>query len=921
MAKSKNVKLGVEPEGQIIDLSDVDTSPSAGTAMSALRAQAEPRTPATRTPARRTTDATAVAQSLDTPALGDAYEKTTARLARSSNAARVGSERPLTNAITGQVVEGMAPALVERVDEEPTNVPRNRDKDGLFRNQIHGDYSHFAKVTNLLGFLGDKAGAAQDALGADHPAAAQFDEIHKILSVAHGHLMDARNAHTRGETGLVRRNPQTGLASPIGRQFTKEGREDPFGGQAMERAVGGNPIAKINQAIGEPQLRSEGVTTQALDSTPYGAVPHFHRAIQHIVTAANLLQGSLADVSSDQRLGSSVKAWDGKYDERPGDPDTVNHALKINDEYANSVAKGGSEIVKENDDMAEMAPTAVSEMFDRTKKAHQAELQAKVQQAEIHAGLVAKNYRELFGSDVAARREEAARQTAERQTLPVIPAPASLGRGVFSGSRKSGKAPLESIIEKTQNANDQDYAKEVANVSLENSKVAIRNSLPALQKAASDAVASGKIDSATLDTINGIGKEAWEHHTAAITKSSQPIETPEAPTLTYDASRDPRFIPENPIAYERMSPSEKVAERNKFLASRGQSLTAWQKESKAFEEKLPVIRAQDANALAEHKAATARAIVDHHSTVAGHAKNSIDAVSRIHKILTAAGVVTSTAEPVSPDMTGIPTPEQYSRVSRQRPATRAEALDFMASENAKAAAESEAKAKAEAERKAALEASRPDRNSAVERAKEFGFLTLDEDAAQAFLDAGKGAKRGSGAVGKRRAAFLGDLAVKGAVDFSATPKKLEPGKALFIAPDAGIPETPANPINPRTARRRQAAAARLNTAAAESGRRRLAGQVGSLGLNLEDVTAPEPKTTRATRGVSASQQEAEENKAIVEGLKRNDAAADSKTAAARTSLQNIQEMNSTSVQNIRQNLAANAATTVGTTIKPTRRTR
>jgi hypothetical protein len=917
MAKSKNVKLNVEPEGQqTIDLSDVDTSPSAGSALATLRANAEPKTAAPRTRSRRTTDATEVVKSLDTPALGEAYEKTSAMVARSEKPSRVGPERPLVN-LNKKPIEGVEPKLVERLDEEPTNVPRNFDKDGAFRNQIHGDYSHFAKVTNLIGFLGEKAGAAQEALGVDHPDTPKFDEIHKILSIAQGHLMDAQRAHQRGETGLVRVNPETGLAKPIGRQFLKDGREDPFGGQAMERAIGYNPIAKINQAIGEPQLRSEGMTTQSLDSAPFGAVPHYHRAIQHIVTAANLLQGSLADVSSSQKLGSfdgAVKSWDGRYDERPGDPDTVTHAQSLSDDYANSVAKSGSEIVKSNDDMTETGTSSVLELFNNTKKSYESEFNAKVQQAEIHAGLVAKNYREIFGGDIAARRAEAARKTEELKTLPVVPGPLSFnnGDGMWGGS----SAPLESRIAKEQNATDQEYAAERARVSLKNSSSAV-GSLDNYLKIAKDAVAAGKLDASKLDELNGHAEEAKGHHESALAKASSEIEMPAEPELTYDSSRDPRFRPD-PIKYERMSATEKAAERNKFLASRGQTLAAWQKESKAFEDKLPVIQARDASALADHKAAVAGAILGHHTAVADSAGKAIKSVSKMHDILTSAGVITpSEPAPVPADITGIPTPEQYAKVSRPgRLATRAEALEFMNSENAKAAAESEAKAKAEAERKAALEASRPERGSAIEQAKELGFLTLDEGTAQSFLDAGKGtvtpgmaAAGNPGAAGKRRADFLSGLAVQGSVEFSATPKPLSPGKAIFIAPDTGIPATPANPVNPKKTRRREAAVTRLNAAAAESGRRRLAGQVNNLGLNLEDVTVPEPKPERVRRTAAPVNQEEEDTRAILEGLQRSEATA-SGLAAARNNLANIQEFNS-----------ENAATTVGTTIKPTRRTR
>jgi hypothetical protein len=907
MAKSKNVKLGaVEPEA--IDLSNVDVTPT-GSALDRLRAEAEPKPAAPRTNSRVKTDATAVAQSLDTPALGDAYEKTTARLARANRPPRVGPERPVTN-LNNVNVEGMAPEMRERLDEEPTNVPRNFDKDGAYRNQIHGDYSHFAKVTNLIGFLSDKANNAQTALGINHPAAGQFDEIHKILSVAHGHLIDAQNAHQRGETGLSRVNPETGLAKPIGRQFLNTGREDSYGAQATIRSIGGgDPIRRVNEAIGEPQLRSEGISTQALDSTPYGAVPHFNRAIQHIVTAANLLQGSLADVSSSEKLGSfdgSVKAWDGRYDERPGDPDTVTHAMTLRDEYADSAAKGGAEIVKANDDMAETGTSSVKEMFDNTKKAYESEFKAKVQQAELHAGLVSKGYRELFGSDLAARREEAARKTEELKTLPVVPAPrAASTAGMWGGA----DAPLEARIAKEQSATDQEYAAESAKVSLKTADTAV-GMLDTLKQHAKDAAASGKIDSATLDEINRHAEEAVGHHQDATTRAMTPIQLPAEPTMTYDASRDPRFKPENAIAYERMSATEKVAERNKFLASRGQSLTAWQKESKAFEDKLPVIRARDASALADHKAAVADTILGHHEAVKTSAKKAIDSVSRIHSLLQDANVITPTAPaPVAADITGIPTPETYARASagRGRPATRSEAMDLMQSENAKAQAEATAKAQAEAEKKASLEASRPER-PAIEQAKDLGFLTLDEETAKSFLEAGRGAKAGSGAVGKRRAAFLEDLAVRNAVDFSAKPKPLAPGKAIFIAPDTGIPETPVS-VNPKKARRQEAAATRLNAKAGDSARRRLAGQVSTLGLNLEDVAKPE-RPARVRAGVSDAQQEAEENKAIVEGLKRTDASADAMTAA-RTSLQNLTEFNAN----------ADPVNTVSTTTKVTRRTR
>jgi hypothetical protein len=913
MAKSKNVKLNVEPEGQEVDLSNVDLTPTGGSALDKLRANAEPKTAAPRTRSRRTTDAAAVAKSLDTPDLGEAYEKTSAMVARTEKPSRVGPERPLVN-LNKKPIEGVESKLVERLDEEPTNVPRNFDKDGAFRNQIHGDYSHFAKVTNLIGFLGEKAGAAQEALGVDHPDTPKFDEIHKILSIAQGHLMDAQRAHQRGETGLVRVNPETGLAKPIGRQFLKDGREDPYGGQATERAIGYNPIAKINQAIGEPQLRSEGMTTQSLDSAPFGAVPHYHRAIQHIVTAANLLQGSLADVSSSQKLGSfdgAVKSWDGRYDERPGDPDTVTHAESLSDDYANSVAKSGSEIVKSNDDMTETGTSSVLELFNNTKKSYESEFNAKVQQAEIHAGLVAKNYREIFGGDIAARRAEAARKTEELKTLPVVPGPSASKDGMWGGR----DTPLETRIAKEQNATDQEYAAERARVSLNTSSGAIAG-LDNYLKIAKDAVAAGKLDASKLDELNGHAEEARGHHESALAKASSEIELPAEPTLTYDPAKDPRFRPD-PIKYERMSVAEKAAERNKFLASRGQTLTAWQKESKAFEDKLPVIQARDASALADYKRDTAAAILGHHTAVAESAGKAIDSVSKMHGILMSAGVITpSEPAPVPTDITGIPTPEQYAKVSRPgRLATRAEALEFMKSENAKAAAESEAKAKAEAERKAALEASRPERGSAIEQAKELGFLTLDEETAQSFLDAGKGtvtpgmaAAGNPGAAGKRRADFLSGLAVQGSVEFSATPKPVAPGKAVFISPDTGIPATPAS-VNPKKTRRREAAVTRLNAAAAESGRRRLAGQVNTLGLNLEDVTVPEPKPERVRRTAAPVSQEEEDTKAILEGLQRSEATA-SGLAAARNSLQNIQEFNS-----------ENAATTVGTTIKPTRRTR
>lgn len=906
MAKSKNVKLGVEPEA--IDLTNVDLTPSpAGSALDKLRASAAPKPEVTQGRPSRTVESD-IAKSLDTPDLGSAYEKTTARMARANRPAFTGDEKPLVN-LNKASIEGIDAKQVERLDEEPTNVPRHMGGEGFFRNQIHGDYSHFAKATNLIGYLGDKAAEAQKAL-ANHPEhAAKLDAIHQILAVASGHITDAQTAHRRGETGLVRINPTTGLAKAVGRQFLRQPREDEFGGQAIEREIGFNPIEKVNQEIGEPQLRSEGLSTAAIrGETPFGAVPHYHRAIQHIVTAANLLQGSLASTSSDVKIaaqvasagGPAVKNWDGKYDERAGDPDTVNHATKLSDEYANSVARAGSEIVRNNDDMAETGTSSVKEKFDSTKKAYENEQKAKVQQAEIHAGLVTQRYREEFGPELAVRKEAAARRTEELRTLPVVPAPSSTN-SMWSGDT------LESRIAKKQNTSDQEYAEELGKSSLSAATSAV-GMLDTLKQHAKDAAASGKIDSATLDEINRHAEEAVGHHDAAQRQAAKPIEMPEEPTMTYDASRDPRFKPKKPIAYERMSPREKAAERDKFLTSRGQSLVSWQREVKSFEEKMPVIRARDSAALASYKSAKARAVVDHHTEVHGRSRDAINSVSKIHSLLQNANVITPvepTSQPV--DITGIPTPETFAKASagRGRPATRGEALELMQSENEKAQAEATAKAQAEAEKKTALEASRPER-PAIEQAKDLGFLTLDEETAKQFLAAGGAATPGSGIVGKRRSAFLEDLATRNAVDFSPRPRAVAPGRALFIAPDAGIPETPAPAINPKKARRQE----RLRNQSSASARRRAAGQVNTLGLDIDKAVLAPERPQRVRSGVSDAQLEAEENKAIVEGLKRTDTSVDA-ISKARTSLQNIEEFNAN----------ADPVNTVSTTTKVTRRTR
>ena len=921
MAKSKNVNLGAS-ESQTIDLTDVDTNdlsgPSATPTLDRLREKAEPRPAATTRKPKTTTDAAAVAQSLGTEELGAAYGKTNTRVIKSSRV-RTPGMRPLVNPITGQNVEGMGAAERDRLDEEPTNVPRNFDKDGLYRNQIHGDYSHFAKVTNLIDYLGEKTGAAQDALR-NHPEhAATLDKIHQILSVATGHLMDARNAHRNGETGLSRINPQTGLAKPIGRQFLKDNKEDAYGARAVVRAIGSDPIRDVNQAIGEPQLRSEGITTQALDEEPSGAVPHYRRAIQHIVTASNLLQGSLASLSSDRTIDAKVKPWNGKYDDRPGNPDSVGHAIKLGDDYANSVASEGSEIARQNEDMQDMAPTEVSELFNRTKKAHEAELKAKIQQAEIHAGLLSRVYQKTFGADIAQRTAEAARKTEELKTAPVIPSPTSLTRGVFSrgtGRQATERTSLEDKIAKTQNASDEDLAKEAGKVSLENATKVVRNSLPTLQQAAKDAHAAGKIDTSVLEKINGMARDAIVHHKNAVDQAAQPIALPDAPTLTYDASRDPRFKPTNALAYERMSPEEKAEERNKFLKNRGQTLAQWQKESAAFEEKIPVIQARDALAISEHKAATARITAEHHNKISGHANNAIDTVSEIHRTLLDAGVINA-VEPteVKPDLTGIPNIQQFGRASQPgRIATREDAISVMQRETEAAQAEASRKAEEEANRKAALDARRAqegDRGSARDQARALGFYAGDEATARGFLEAGEGV-RGTAAVGTKRAEFLSGLAAKGAVEYTATPKPAAPGRAVFIAPGV-VQATPAS-VNPKKAARAQRAAARVEGQAAESARRRLGQQVGTLGLNLEDVTRPEPRPSRRTRGA------AEETTADTSGFTAGSLGEDpnlfekmdeSAFQQAKTNLGNIQEFNAN----------VDPVNSVGTTTKVTRRTR
>lgn len=933
MAKTRNVDLtGVlgTSEGPEIDLTDVDTNkPLTTTALDALREKAEPKTTrAPRKPRAPKTDATAVAQSLDTEALGTAYEETSARLARKSRPIST-AERPLLN-LRGEVVEGLSPEEREEKDETPTNVPRTFGREGFYRNQIHGDYSHFAKLTNLADFLSRKTEEAQDALNG-HPAAAKFDDIHRMLSVAFGHITDAQNAHLKGETGLTRRNPETGRAEVIGKQFLRSGVEDPFGrkgrvrgsedpygSQAITRGIGFNPVSKINAEIGEPQLKSEGISTNVAEDVPFGAVPHFHRAAQLIATASNLLQGSIADVSSDRTIGANVKPWNGRYDWRAGDPDVVNHADKLSSDYAESVARGATDTLEEHDDMTEKSPAQVQELFDRTKRAMESEIKAKEQQANIHAGLVKGAYLRFFGKVLAARTAAAAEKTAKIRTLPVVPAPRYVPP--FDASRAPGnKNPLEWSVEKKATASNVDLAKETSKTSLDSARGAVAL-LPTLLGHAKDALSSKKISQKEYEQLYSTAQQAVGHHNDAVDVSSTTAEKEKnnfgivEPKYTYDPAKDPRIkrTTSQQIAYSKMTEEQRIEERNAFLETRGQSLADWQKEVKRFEEKQPVISATDASLKADYIAQSVGAEIAHHKTIADHAMKAYNAVDEIHKKLQSVGAITSEQVPeVKPDLTGIPSLDTFARASRPgRIATRREALDLMKQENEKAQAEAARKAQEEADKAARLSAEREERSRkpATQEAREFGFYTEDEETAKAFLDSSADV-RGDKAQGDRRVEFLQGLAAKGAVEFTATPREQTPGKALFIAPgQPSLEEVRTSSMSPKRAKRAARAASRVAGQAREFGRRKLAEQVSKLGvggLDLEEALRVDvPETPRNVE--TPADTERKENEAIIEGLKRSEASP-------------------ANIDLARKNLAAinefNAASEVGTTIKPTRRTR
>ena len=931
MAKSKNVDLtGVlgQSEGPEVDLTDVDLSkPAPAGALDALKAKAAPKPTRTRTPRSRTSRAATIAQSLDTEKLGEAYEDTSARLARQGSSQPAPDMRPMTN-LRGEVVEGLSPEEREQKDENPTNVPRNHGGQGFYRNQIHGDYSHFAKLTNLADFLSRKTEETQDALG-NHPAAAQFDDIHRMLSVAFGHIVDAQNAHLKGETGLSRVNPQTGRAELIGRQFVRSGTEDPFGrkfknrgsedpysSQAVTRGIGFNPVSKVNAEIGEPQLRSEGISTNLAEDTPFGAVPHFHRAAQLIATASNLLQGSIASVSSDQTIGAKVKTWNGRYDWRAGDPDVITHAEKLSNDYANSVVKDGSKIVEEHDDAAEISPSQVQELFDRTKKAREAEMQAKEQQANIHAGLVKTAYEKHFGKIIAARQSAAERKTAELRTLPVVAAPAR--QSIFPESdAPPNKNPLEWAVEKRETATDIDYARETSKKAVQSAKSAV-SSVPTLLGHATNAFKAGKLTESELSSINDLANEAQGHLDNALATSSAEEPKIAEPEYAYNKEEDPRYPGDiqSTVAgsprYSRMTPQEREKERREFAASKGLSYPAWQKKVKEYNENLDVMVAQDAATKASHIVSQNNAIKEHHSTITTHADNAFNAVSEIHKKLRDAGVITSIQAPaVEADLTGIPSFGTFARASRPgRVATRSEALSLMKQENEKAQAEAARKAQEEAEKQAQINADRESRrNSARAKAEEFGFLTEDEETARQFLAAGEGLPQNE--AGRRRGEFLSALAAKGAVEYTAAPTTPRPGKALFIAPSQPPLTEVRESVSPKRAKRMARAAQRQVDKAAASGRRKLAGNVEGLGLglNLEDALRVDiPK--KVVKGKSEADIEREENEAIIEGLKRAESSP-SNIDLARQNLAGITAANA----------EFDAAQQVGTTIKPTRRTR
>jgi hypothetical protein len=908
MAKSKNAKLN----DATVDLSGVDLSSSSPTpSLDFLRSKAEPKAEVS-APVAPTTDAAKLAQSLPVEDLGVAYEKTQTKILK-SRPPRVTEERPIVN-LNKKVIEGLPPSEVERLNEEPTNVPHTFSN-GEYRNQLHGDYSHFAKATNLLSYLGEKVGAVQDVL-ANHPVHRDaLDKINQMLSIAHGHVTDATAAHRRGESGMVRLHPVTGLASPIGRQFIpkflKDGREDVAGAQAIEREMRvsdssfKNPVEEINTRFGEPQLKSEGLKTQDLNESPNGAIPHFHRALEYATTAANLLQNTLADASSDKELSTSVQPWNGKYDDRPGNPDLVNHARELSDNYANSVAeaKPAPEMKEE-----EMPSAEARDLFDRTKKAREAEMQAKVHQAEIHHGLIMNAHRELFGADIAARQEEAARKTAEAQDIPVIPK----ARSINPYEDKELGARLAAAANDT----DEEYSVKRAKAQVTNVDFLGSSGLvDSLHQIAKDAHAAGKIDSSSLEEING-HVETFNTQRSAANQLANSGLTFEEPARVYDPAKDPRFILSK-IDQDRLSPAEKAQKRDEFLKNRGITLVQHQKEVRAFEDKLPVIRAMDADNRAKFIAAKTKAIIFHHDTISGFAKDAVESYNKIHSILSGAGLVQGTAPgQVAPDYTGIPTPQQFFRASTpERPATREEAISALTRETEEASRKAEEQ---EAARQADLAAREQRERSYTREAGQLGFYTADENLARGFIEAGEkntvtegmAAAGNPGVGGTRRVDFLTGLATKGAIDYSATPKTPRPGTAVFIAP--GMAEATPAPVSPTERKRRARADARLTARAVNSTNRRLARQVNTLGVNLEDVTAPE-RPTRVRAGVSDAQLEVEENKAVVEGLKRSVSRPSSVAdgiEAARTNLQNIQEFNAT-----------NAAESVGTTIKPTRRTR
>jgi hypothetical protein len=220
---------------------------------------------------------------------------------------------------------------------------------------------------------------------------------------------------------------------------------------------------------------------------------------------------------------------------------------------------------------------------------------------------------------------------------------------------------------------------------------------------------------------------------------------------------------------------------------------------------------------------------------------------------------------------------------------------------------------------ASFEASRAEKEAYAAsprgRAEELGFFAGDDETAQKFLDLGRR--------GTRRSEFLGQLYAQGAVNFTPKARDLAPGQPAFIAPEA---ERPKPSVSPKQAKRQERlAASRLAKSAAKIGN-----NLARLGVNLDKVTEPAkgPKvanpdaTTQEDVDIKSGESVTPENSGgstkVMDAFDKN--AEDKATKKfteegaiklAKDNLAGIQAANS----------EFDAANTVGTNIKVTKRTR